>query len=611
VTGGAGFIGSHTVERLLAQGRRVRILDNLELPTHAEKPYLPAGAEFQRGDVRRRDDLERALRDVDAVVHLAAAGGFTSDVSRYVEVNALGTASLLELAARRRIRKLVYASSVAVYGEGDYACPEHGTVRPGVRSVAALSRGEWEHACPTCGAALVAVATPEDRATEPRHPYGISKLAGERLVLASEVPAVALRFFLTYGPRQSLTNPYTGVVSIFAARLASGQAPLVYEDGRQTRDFVYVEDVARAVELTLDGAQGGVMNVGSGVPTAIGDVARRLASAFARPVEPECTGEFRPGEARHLIADASRLRALGWEPRVPFEVGLERTLEWIAGQGEVPDALGTALAGLRRQRVVRSVHVVPQPPADALSVVVPAYDEAGNLEGVVRYLAAELGALVPDFEIIVVDDGSHDGTGMIADRLAAEDERVRVVHHPFNIGFGAAQKSGFREAQKEWVVVVPADHQFDARDLGRLWACRAQADLVGSRRVDRRDPLPRRLVSALYNAGMRAIYGLPLRDTNWVKLWRRELFDRISIESPGFGVDAEIVAKAVALGYRVTEVDVPHHPRTWGTPTGIRIGTLVRTGRELWRIGPMLRRMRDEARSDRARGSAALAARGE
>ncbi len=248
---------------------------------------------------------------------------------------------------------------------------------------------------------------------------------------------------------------------------------------------------------------------------------------------------------------------------------------------------------------------------EGLSVVVPAYNEAGNLESIVRYVAAEVDALVSDFEIIVVDDGSRDGTGVIAERLAAEDERVRVVHHPFNIGFGAAQKSGFRQACKDWVVVVPADHQFDARDLGRLWDRRREADLVGSRRVQRRDPLPRKLVSALYNRGLRALYGLPLRDLNWVKLWRRALFDQISIESPGFGVDAEIVAKATALGYRVAEVDVPHHPRTWGTPTGIRLGTLVRTGRELLRIGPMLRRMRHEACAARARDATAVAAPGD
>jgi dTDP-L-rhamnose 4-epimerase len=609
VTGGAGFIGSYVVERLLAQGRRVRILDSLELPTHREKPYLPRGAEFQRGDLRRRDDVERALREMEAVVHLAATGGFTADVSRYVEVNALGTAHLLELAARRRIRKLVVASSVAVYGEGAYRCPEHGPLRVHPRPLAALERGEWEHRCPRCGGTLLAAATPEDQPLEPLHPYGISKLAGEKLALAGEIPAVALRFFLTYGPRQSLTNPYTGVVSIFAARLLAGQAPLVYEDGRQTRDFVYVEDVARAVELALDRAEAGALNVGTGRPTAIADLARALAHATAMPHEPSFTGEFRPGEARHLVADAGRLGALGWEPRVELAEGLERTLEWIAGQGGVRDVLGPALEGLRRTRVVRGMRPAPGPePREGLSVIVPAYNEAGNLESIVRYLASEVEALVPDFEIVLVNDGSRDGTGVIADRLAAEDERVRVVHHPFNIGFGAAQKSGFRAARNTWVVVVPADHQFDARDLGRLWERRVDADLVGSRRVARRDPLPRRLVSAVYNAGMRARYGLPLRDINWVKLWRRALFDQIAIESTGFGVDAEIVAKAVRLGYRVAEVDVPHHPRTWGTPTGIRLGTLWRTGWELWRIGPMLRRMQDEARARGAADPAAVAA---
>jgi glycosyltransferase involved in cell wall biosynthesis len=291
------------------------------------------------------------------------------------------------------------------------------------------------------------------------------------------------------------------------------------------------------------------------------------------------------------VADPSRLRAHGWTPRVSLAGGLERYAEWIAGQGDVGDAFGGALAGLRRARVVRRAEPAAPRESEGLSVIVPAYNEAGNLESLVRYVECEVARLVSDHEIIVVDDGSRDGTGALADRLALEEENVRVVHHPFNIGFGGAQKSGFAAARKRWVAVVPADHQFDARDLRLLWERRAGADLVGSRRVDRQDPLPRRLVSALYNTSMRARFALPLHDINWVKLWRRELLDRIAIESRGFGVDAEIVAKARWLGYRVVEVDVPHHPRTWGTPTGIRLRTLLSTGRELLRLGPMRRRM--------------------
>ncbi len=594
VTGGAGFIGGYAAERLLASGRRVRILDCLELPTHARPPYLARGAEFVRGDVRRRDDLERALRGMDAVVHLAATGGFTPDVARYLETNAVGTALLLEAARRSRVRKIVVASSVAVYGEGAYRCAGHGVQHPAARPLAALEKADWEPRCATCAAALEPIPTPEDTPLAPGHPYAVSKLAQERLVLGGELPSAALRFFLTYGPRQSLTNPYTGVVSIFSSRLLSGERPLVYEDGRQTRDFVFAEDVAAATELALERVEGEVLNVGTGVATSIADLARALARSYAVPLEPDLSGEFRPGESRHVVADPSRLRAHGWKPRVSLAEGLERTAEWIAAQEGVADALGGALPGLRRAQVVRRAAPAAEREPDGLSVIVPAYNEAGNLESLVRYLVTEVSALVPDHEIIVVDDGSRDGTGVLADRLAKEEDCVRVVHHPFNIGFGGAQKSGFAAAHKRWVVVVPADHQFDARDLRLLWERRGEADLVGSRRVERQDPLPRRAVSALYNAWMRTRFGLPLRDINWVKLWRRELFDRIAIESRGFGVDAEIVAKARWLGYRVVEVDVPHHPRTWGTPTGIRLRTLVSTGRELLRLGPMHRRMRSE-----------------
>ncbi len=594
VTGGAGFIGGWAVERLLARGRRVRILDCLELPTHVRPPYLPRGAEFMRGDVRRRDDLERALRGMDAVVHLAATGGFTPDVARYLETNAVGTALLLEAVRRSRVRKLVVASSVAVYGEGAYRCAAHGAQHPAPRPLGALEKADWEPRCRECGTALAPVPTPEETPSAPLHPYAVSKLAQERLVLGAETPSVALRFFLTYGPRQSLTNPYTGVVSIFSSRLLAGERPLVYEDGLQTRDFVYAEDVAAAIELALDRIDGEILNVGTGVATSIADLARALATSYGVEFEPELSGDFRPGEARHVVADPSRLRAHGWTPRVSLAEGLARYAEWIAGQGDVADAFGAALAGLRHARVVRRAAPAPARYAEGLSVIVPAYNEAGNLESLVRYLETELAELVSDHEIIVVDDGSRDGTGALADRLASEAENLRVVHHPFNIGFGGAQKSGFTAARKAWVVVVPADHQFDARDLRLLWERRGDADLVGSRRIGRQDPLPRRLVSALYNGWMRARFGLPLADINWVKLWRRELFDRISIESRGFGVDAEIVAKARWLGYRVVEVDVPHHPRTWGTPTGIRLRTLLSTGRELLRLGPMRRRMTRE-----------------
>jgi dTDP-L-rhamnose 4-epimerase len=609
VTGGAGFIGSHLCELLVAQGRRVRVLDNLEPPTHLGKPWLPAGVEFQRGDIRNVADVERALRSMDAVVHLGGTGGFTADVERYVEVNALGSARLYEAAARARVAKLVVASSVGIYGEGAYRCPEHGAVHPGMRRASDLEQGRWEHACARCGAPLAPVPTPEEKTPEPGHAYSVSVYARERLALASGIPAAALRLFLTYGPRQSLTNPYTGTVSLFSTRLLNDLPPIVYEDGLQTRDFVYVEDVARALALALDRAEG-VFNVGTGAPTAIGELARALARCYRRSIEPELPGYYRPGEARHVVADAARLRALGWEPRVPLAEGLGRYAEWIAGQGPVADSLGAALGALQRSGVVRSAagRAATSPAEEGLSVIVPAYNEAGNLESILRALLAELPAVTREFEVVVVNDGSRDGTGPIADRLAAEDERIRVVHHPFNIGFGGAQKSGFRAARLDWVVVVPADHQFDVRDLARFWERRRDCDLVASVRADRHDSLGRKAISAGFNAFMRSVLGIPLRDVNWVKMWRRTLFDSIQVELRGFGVDAEIVAKARALGYRMAEIEVPHYPRTWGTSSTLRAGVIWRTARELLAIPAMLRRIRDGAGRDRARAAAAVGA---
>jgi glycosyltransferase involved in cell wall biosynthesis len=243
------------------------------------------------------------------------------------------------------------------------------------------------------------------------------------------------------------------------------------------------------------------------------------------------------------------------------------------------------MAGLERGGVVRRSGAPRERPAEhSLSVVIPVYNEAGNVESIVRYVLAVVETFVDDFEIVLVNDGSHDGSGLILDRLAAEDSRIRVYHHPFNIGYGGAHKTGFRNATKTWMVVVPADHQFDARDLERFLEARKSADIIGSYRIDRKDTLRRRVISWLYNAYMRRFYGVPLRDLNWIKLFRRRIFDELEIESRGFAVDAEIVVKAQAKGYRIAEIPVVHHPRTWGNPTGVSLKNLYKTARELLRI---------------------------
>ena len=363
VTGGAGLIGSHIVDQALAAGWDVRILDNLQRQTHRQgKPsWVPDAAKFVHGDVRNRRDWERALDGVDVVFHEAAYGGYMPEIAKFIDANGVGTALLLETIRDRRlpVRKVVVASSQAVYNEGAYACSEHGPFYGTSRAIGRLERGDYEVHCPVCDAVAAAVPTDEGAPTGGENTYAISKMIQERLVLAwgkaTGVPAVALRYSCTYGPRQSLFNPYTGVIAIFCTRLVNGLPPVVYEDGRQSRDLVYVEDVARAnmVVAEDDRANGRVYNVGTGQAAAIGDLARLLAGRLGTPLEPEFPGEFRPGEMRALISDNRRIAELGWAPRTELDEGIGRYLDWVREQGEIAEYFGAAERILRRRQVVR------------------------------------------------------------------------------------------------------------------------------------------------------------------------------------------------------------------------------------------------------------------
>lgn len=364
VTGGAGLIGSHVVDQLLEKGYTVRVLDNLEPPTHlhGRPDWVPPEVEFIEGDMRSEDDLARALDGVDLVSHQAAFGGFVPGISRYVHVNVLGTALLLERIVQRKlpVKKVVMASSQAVYGEGRYRCAEHGVQSPPIRSVAALRAGRWEQTCGECGGALEPLATDEETPIDSTTPYAISKYAQERLLLAwgatHGVPVTALRYSVTYGPRQSLSNPYTGVVSIFSTRMLNGLPPVVYEDGQQTRDFVYVGDVARANLHCLESpsTDGEVYNVGSGRRTGVVELVDVLRSAYGVEVEPLLRGEFRPGEVRHLFSDSSRLRATGWSPSVSVAEGLAEYVAWIRTQGDVREYFSEAERVMKEMRAVQS-----------------------------------------------------------------------------------------------------------------------------------------------------------------------------------------------------------------------------------------------------------------
>lgn len=363
VTGGAGLIGSHIVDRALAAGWDVRILDNLQRQTHRDgkPPWVPREAELVQGDVRNRKVWERALDGIDVVFHQAAYGGYMPEIAKFIDSNGVGTALLLETIRDRElpVRKLVVASSQAVYNEGAYRCPEHGHFYGRTRPIAQLERGDFAMHCPTCGAASAPAPTDEEAPTGGENVYAISKMVQERLAVswgrATGIPVVALRYSCTYGPRQSLFNPYTGVIAIFCTRLANDLPPVVYEDGRQSRDLIYVEDVARANLLVANDprADGQIFNVGTGEAAGIGDLARLLAAKLGKSIEPEIPGAFRPGEMRALISDASRIGKLGFAPRVALDEGIGRYLDWVRAQGPIAEYFGRAERMLRRRRVVK------------------------------------------------------------------------------------------------------------------------------------------------------------------------------------------------------------------------------------------------------------------
>jgi dTDP-L-rhamnose 4-epimerase len=335
VTGGAGFIGSHVADALIARGDGVRILDVLHPAAHAGPPgYLDPAAELMLADVRDGAAVAAALDGVDHVCHQAAMVGLGTDIgdiADYVGHNDLGTAVLLRELARASFRgRLVLASSMVVYGEGRYACAEHGLVRPGPRRVTELDAGRFEPPCPRCGAALEPYSIPEDAPTDPRNVYAATKLHQEHLAAAfsreTGVPVTALRYHNVYGPRMPRDTPYAGVASIFASALAAGRAPHVFEDGGQLRDFVHVRDVARAnvVALTAAEAVPGAFNVASGTPRSVGEMASALHAASASGAPgPVTTGQYRLGDVRHVFASAElAAERLGFRAREPFHAGM-------------------------------------------------------------------------------------------------------------------------------------------------------------------------------------------------------------------------------------------------------------------------------------------------
>ena len=365
VTGGAGFIGSHLVRLLATHGAEVRVLDNFDPQAHpdpdAPRPDLPA--EVVRGDVRDAAAVRGALEGVTDVVHFAAMVGVGQsmyEIVRYSDVNVMGTATLLEAMIEDpgRFRRLLVASSMSIYGEGAYRCDACDAPRAGRRSPDQLALGVFEPQCPVCDTGLTAEPTPETKPIEATSIYALNKRDHEDMCLvtgsAYDIPTVAMRFFNVYGPGQSLMNPYTGVAAIFAARLLGDAPPLVFEDGRQSRDFISVHDLVRGCMLALadDGVDGEVINLATGVPMSIVGIAEDLRAMLGGP-EPQLLGTYRAGDIRHCFGDPTRAKQLlGWEPRVSFAEGMEELALWQRDQATQPGQLDQAVAELRSRGLV-------------------------------------------------------------------------------------------------------------------------------------------------------------------------------------------------------------------------------------------------------------------
>ena len=363
VTGGAGLIGSHITDLLLREGWTVRILDNLEPQTHrlGKPAWVNEKAEFVHGDLTDRATIRAAMEGIDVIFHEGAYGGYMPEIAKYVRVNSFGTAQMLEVIREDNlpVRKIVVASSQAVYSEGAADCPEHGLVFPAVRPVEQLRTGDWVVHCPHCGKPTTPVPTPEEAPVGGETVYGLTKVDQEKLVLLwgkqVGVPTVALRYSCTFGPRQSIFNPYTGVIAIFCTRLLNGLPPVLYEDGEQTRDFSFVEDIARANLLAAehDALDGLPVNVGSGKGSPIREVAEQISEALGIRIAPEINGEFRPGEMRHLTSGTQRIRdAVGYAPQTDLLTGVGKYLEWIRKQADVKDYFSEAAQLLKTKGIV-------------------------------------------------------------------------------------------------------------------------------------------------------------------------------------------------------------------------------------------------------------------
>lgn len=364
ITGGAGFIGSHTADALLARGHAVRLLDNLQHPVHLKgKPtYLSPANEFVYGDVRDPNVLLYALQGIDAVYHLAAYQDYLPDFSTYFDVNAVSTARIYELIVAHKlpVQRVIVASSQAVLGEGLYLCGEHGQTIPDIRVEAQLALGEWEHRCRICQLPMTPLPTPE-ASINPQNQYALSKHSTESIAVSLGrrygIPSVAMRYSIVQGPRQSFYNAYSGAMRIFALHLYFGRSPMLYEDGQQLRDYVNIQDVVDANLLVLDDERAAyqVFNVGAGVAYTVADFYQALQDETGKHQPPVLGGNYRYGDTRHIVSDVGRLRSLGWTPTRTIKDSIRAYWTYLNEQQDVADILDHAERTMRRLNVVRTV----------------------------------------------------------------------------------------------------------------------------------------------------------------------------------------------------------------------------------------------------------------
>jgi dTDP-L-rhamnose 4-epimerase len=367
VTGGAGFIGSHLVDMLLEKGHKVRIIDNLEPQVHGtsgKRPaYLNSEAEFIKSDINNKSILKKALKNIEVVFHLASAVGVGQSmyqIKKYTYINDVGTANLLELITqtRNKVQKIVVASSMSIYGEGKYRCHRCGIFYPKRRSERQIKKRIWEMLCPKCTKVAIPIPTDEDKVLFSQSIYAINKSMQEKMCLVIgnvyKIPTVALRYFNVYGPRQSLSNPYTGVLAIFSCRVLNNRPPIIFEDGLQSRDFIHVKDVARASVLAMDKVEADyeVFNIGTGQGTNLLKLAEFLIKSINPKLKMQITNKFREGDIRHCFADITKInRKLGFSPTIKLEQGLRDLLGWLKTQ-RATDKVRKMSLELERRRLI-------------------------------------------------------------------------------------------------------------------------------------------------------------------------------------------------------------------------------------------------------------------